>query len=61
MQPRTTRIYEFGEFRLDAGEHLLHRGADEVPLSPRTFDLLVKLVENAGHLMDKETLIRGMG
>ena len=58
MESRTNRIYEFGEFRLDADEHLLHRGSEQVALSPRTFDLLVKLVENAGHLMDKDTLIR---
>jgi Tol biopolymer transport system component/DNA-binding winged helix-turn-helix (wHTH) protein len=58
MSPREVRIYEFGEFRLNADEHLLQRGPDPVPLSPRTFALLVRLVENAGHLLDKETLIR---
>src|SRR5688500_18640469 len=58
MSPRAVRIYEFEEFRLNADEHLLHRGPDPVALSPRTFALLVKLVENAGHLLEKERLIR---
>ena len=58
MSSKPSRIYEFGEFKLNPDEHLLFRGAQPVPLSPRTFDLLVKLVENAGHLLDKDTLIR---
>ena len=58
MAAKHDRIYEFGEFRLNADEHLLHRGEEQVSLSPRTFALLVKLVQNAGHLLNKETLIR---
>lgn len=58
MPLKQGRIYEFGEFQLNPDEHLLSRGSQPVPLSPRTFDLLVKLVENAGHLLDKDTLIR---
>ena len=58
MTLKQGRIYEFGEFHLNPDEHLLFRGDEQVPLSPRTFDLLVKLVENAGHLLEKETLIR---
>lgn len=58
MTSKEARIYEFGEFCINADEHLLYRGSEEVPLSPRTFDLLVKLVENAGHLLEKDTLIR---
>jgi Tol biopolymer transport system component/DNA-binding winged helix-turn-helix (wHTH) protein len=58
MAIKQGRIYEFGEFNLNPDEHLLYRGSQQVPLSPRTFDLLVKLVENAGHLLDKDTLIR---
>jgi Tol biopolymer transport system component/DNA-binding winged helix-turn-helix (wHTH) protein len=54
---KKNRIYQFEEFHLDAGEHLLLRGDKRVSLSPRTFALLVKLVENAGHLLKKETLL----
>lgn len=36
---------------------MLLRGEERVWLSPRNFNLLVKLVENAGHLLTKETLV----
>ena len=55
MLPTQSRIYEFGEFRLDADEHTLQRGDELVAISPRTFDLLLKLVENPGRLLQKET------
>jgi Tol biopolymer transport system component/DNA-binding winged helix-turn-helix (wHTH) protein len=60
--PETAKnqVYRFGEFRLETGEHLLFRGDERLNLSPRTFTLLVKLVENAGHLLEKETLIKGV-
>ncbi len=51
------RVYRFAEFRLHADEHLLLRGEERVFLSPRNFNLLVKLVENAGRLLTKETLV----
>jgi Tol biopolymer transport system component/DNA-binding winged helix-turn-helix (wHTH) protein len=51
------RVYRFGEFRLEADEHLFFRAGERINLSPRTFALLVKLVEHAGHLLEKETLI----
>jgi Tol biopolymer transport system component/DNA-binding winged helix-turn-helix (wHTH) protein len=52
------QVYQFEEFRLETGEHLLFRGEQRINLSPRTFALLVTLVENAGHLLEKERLIR---
>ena len=58
MLPTQSRIYEFGEFRLDADEHTLQRGDELVAISPRTFDLLLKLVENPGRLLQKETLMQ---
>lgn len=51
------RVYRFGEFRLHADEHLLLCGEERVGLSPRNFNLLVKLVEHAGHLLTKEALV----
>lgn len=52
------KIYEFGEFSLDAGERQLFRDGDPVTLTPKVFDLLAVLVENHGRLMTKEELIR---
>ncbi|HYY72838.1 MAG TPA: winged helix-turn-helix domain-containing protein [Candidatus Bathyarchaeia archaeon] len=47
-------MYSFGEFRLDPSERLLLRSGEPLPLTPKVFDALVLLVENAGHLVEKE-------
>lgn len=51
------RIYEFGPFRLDAAEHLLLCGGRRVPLTEKALDLLVELVQHAGHLVEKDALL----
>jgi Tol biopolymer transport system component/DNA-binding winged helix-turn-helix (wHTH) protein len=51
-------LYEFGEFRLDTAERLLLRNGEPVSLPPKVFDTLVVLVQNGGHLLDKEKLMR---
>jgi DNA-binding winged helix-turn-helix (wHTH) protein len=48
-QPR--HIYEFGPFRLIPEERQLLRENQPVSLTPKSFDLLVALVENSGHLI----------
>ena len=58
MEENLKRMYEFGAFRLDAGERLLVREGVPVPLAPKTFDVLVALVEQPGHLLEKEALLR---
>src|SRR5215213_1110663 len=52
------RIYRFGEFRLLADDRMLLRGEERIPMAPRVFHLLLVLVENAGRLISKETLMR---
>src|SRR5215472_5719410 len=52
------RLYEFGPFRLDPVERRLLREGAGVPLSPKAFDILLLLVENSGHLLTKEELMR---
>ena len=52
------RLYEFGDFRLDASERLLSRRGVTVPLTPKAIDLLLALVEEPGRLLDKETLLK---
>ncbi len=52
------QIYEFGPFRLDPGERLLLRGDTPVALTPKAFDTLVALVENSGHLIKKDDLMK---
>ena len=51
-------IYEFGQFRLDAQEHVLLRDGEVIPLAPKAIDLLVALVENSGHVISKDELIK---
>jgi TolB-like protein/Flp pilus assembly protein TadD len=58
MARGTTRIYRFGPFVLDVADRSLKRRGAPVSLTPKTFDLLVTLVENAGRLVDKDTLLR---
>ena len=50
--------FEFGNFSLDPAEQRLWRDGGAVPLTPRVFDLLRVLVENAGHLVDKDRLLK---
>jgi DNA-binding winged helix-turn-helix (wHTH) protein len=48
----------FGPFVLDPAEHRLERHGVPVLLTPRVFALLLALVESAGHLVTKETLLQ---
>src|SRR5215471_19198845 len=54
MATSTRQIYEFGAFRLDSGERILLRGGEPVALTPKVFDTLVLLVQNAGRLITKD-------
>ena len=55
-QPR--HIFEFGRFRLDRSERFLFQDGAAVPLSPRLFDTLLVLVENRGHVVQKNDLMQ---
>ncbi len=55
-QPK--RLYAFGTFRLDADERVLFGESGVVPLTPKAFDTLLALVENSGHVLGKEELMR---
>ena len=57
MKPQTP-IYKFGEFRLDVSEKQLRRDSGEiVPIPPKAFELLLFLVENPNHLLEKNELM----
>jgi DNA-binding winged helix-turn-helix (wHTH) protein/TolB-like protein/Flp pilus assembly protein TadD len=56
MNRQTPHFYEFGPFRLNATERLLLRDGSEVPLTPKVFDTLLVLVENSGHVLEKQEL-----
>jgi DNA-binding winged helix-turn-helix (wHTH) protein/TolB-like protein/Tfp pilus assembly protein PilF len=55
--PEST-LYAFGPFVLDTRERRLLRDGVAVPLTLKAFDLLLVLVENQGHLVPKDELMR---
>lgn len=58
MGGETQHLYEFGPFRLDPAERLLTHGGRAVTLTHKAFDTLVVLVEYAGHLLEKDELLK---
>jgi DNA-binding winged helix-turn-helix (wHTH) protein/TolB-like protein/Flp pilus assembly protein TadD len=52
--------YAFGPFLLKPAEHELLRNGEPIPLTPKTFEVLLVLVENRGRLLEKEELIRAV-
>ncbi len=52
------RFFEFGEFQLDVKERALLRNGEALQLTPKAFDTLVMLVENAGSLVEKDEMMR---
>src|SRR5579872_2236522 len=57
MQQRTAS-YQFGPFRLDPVVGVLLRGEEIVPLTIKAFAILTVLVENRGHVVQKDQLLR---
>lgn len=56
----SSKIYEFGGFRLEqAQQRLLYRG-EPVVLKPKILDLLLFLIQSRGQLIAKEDLMRGI-
>src|SRR6266849_10425164 len=56
--PEGKHFYEFGPFRLDPAERLLLRNNQTIPLAPKAFETLLLLVENSGHLLSKDELMK---
>lgn len=52
--------YVFGPFRLEVAERRLSRDGADIALTRKTFDLLLALVEDAGHLRTREALIEAL-
>jgi DNA-binding winged helix-turn-helix (wHTH) protein len=60
MQGGRAHTLSFDVFTLDVSRGCLRRGADDVRLRPKSFDVLRYLVENPGRLVGKEELIRAV-
>jgi Tol biopolymer transport system component/DNA-binding winged helix-turn-helix (wHTH) protein len=50
--------FRFGEFSMNVAERQLRRGGECIQLTPKVFDTLLFLVENAGHLVAKDTFLK---
>jgi Tol biopolymer transport system component/DNA-binding winged helix-turn-helix (wHTH) protein len=53
-------LYSFGEFTLNAEDHILTRGGENVPVTPKMFDLLLVFVQNPGRVLGKEFLLQSV-
>jgi Tol biopolymer transport system component/DNA-binding winged helix-turn-helix (wHTH) protein len=58
MSKRESHLYEFGPYRLIPQERLLLRAGEPVTLTPKAFETLVALVRRAGHLAEKDELLK---
>src|SRR5262249_10299763 len=58
MNGQVKHLYEFGPFQLDATERQLLREGEIVALTPKVFDLLLVLVQNSGHTVEKNELLK---
>jgi DNA-binding winged helix-turn-helix (wHTH) protein len=58
MSVQIKQFYAFGSFRLDSEKRVLVRDGRPVRLAPKAAEILLVLVENAGHLVDKDDLMK---
>src|ERR1700686_1773952 len=58
MFSQTTAFYEFGPFRADARERRLGRDGQVVALTPNVVDVLLVLVQNSGHILSKDEVMK---
>jgi Tol biopolymer transport system component/DNA-binding winged helix-turn-helix (wHTH) protein len=60
MSSAISGLYEFGPFRLDLERRVLTREDKTVPLAPKTFDLLVLLVQSPERAVTKQELMKAL-
>src|SRR4029450_1809611 len=60
MSRASIGLYEFGPFRLDLERRVFTREHQVVPLAPKTFDLLVLLVQNPRRAFSKPELMNAL-
>ncbi len=60
MNGNKTHSYRFKSFTLNVAERQLLDADKLIPLTPKSFDTLVYLVERSGHLIEKEELMQSI-
>jgi DNA-binding winged helix-turn-helix (wHTH) protein/tetratricopeptide (TPR) repeat protein len=53
-------LYEFGPFRVDPEKEILLRAGEPVPLTPKTFQILLVLVRNSRQVVTKDDLMKAV-
>ena len=56
----STIDYHFGPYRFDGRLRRLYRDAEPVVVTPKALDTLVALLEHAGHVVEKDDLLRAV-
>src|SRR5262245_51160365 len=57
MSPNGKHLYRFSDFSLDVDENVLRRNGKPLPLPPKTFELLKRLVVGHGQIVDQQELL----
>ena len=60
MEKATSAVYEFGPYRLDAAKRLLLCQGKSLTLAPKTFDLLLLLVQSRDRVLTKKELMSAL-
>ncbi len=60
MPSLTNHLYQFSEFSLDAQGRVLKKAGATVPMTPKAFDTLLLLAENAGRVVTKDELMKAV-
>jgi DNA-binding winged helix-turn-helix (wHTH) protein/Tol biopolymer transport system component len=60
LMPLETKRLGFGEFQLDLEEMELRRNGERLSVNPKTFQLLLLLLEHQGRLVTKEQLMEAL-
>ncbi|MGA9509378.1 MAG: winged helix-turn-helix domain-containing protein [Candidatus Sulfotelmatobacter sp.] len=57
---RLKELYEFGPFRVDPDKEILLRAGEPVPLTPKTFQILLVLVRHHKEVVTKDELMKAV-
>jgi eukaryotic-like serine/threonine-protein kinase len=57
---RVKEVYEFGPFRVDPEKEILLRAGDPIPLTPKTFQILLVLVRHSKEVVTKDDLMKAV-
>src|ERR1700736_1832618 len=57
---RLKELYEFGPFRVDPEKEVLLRAGQPVPLTPKTFQILLVLVRHHKEVVTKDDLMKSV-